>query len=189
MRKEDYIGLDESIRAVGENLKMHKMAGVIVMVCSVICMAIIAYLAYFPVQVLDIKQCPIIVDVNDQIASKVEPGERLFYKLHYRKYKNLPSTLSMQLINKYQMVFPSFEINFAMTDKEKLKDPDYYDTITIQLDLPETVSGGAHYLMGTLSYRVNPLRTQVYTFTTMSFDIEIEDCNEGREMPVLKIYK
>lgn len=189
MRIEDCEMIEKVIGKVSRKLTIHKIAGITIMTCSIVCMLIIAYLAYFPVKVIDIKYNLVIVDVNGHVVDIVKPGDRLFYKLHYRKYRNIPSRLTVYLTNKYQMIFPSFTVNFPVTDEEKLKDPEYYDTAIIQLDLPKTTTDGTHYITGTLSYWVNPLRLVNYSFTTMKFEVLGNGCSETENEPAVKIYK
>lgn len=184
MRKTD---IEETMQMMQKRFSLHKIAGLTVMVSSVVLILIVSFLAYIPVKVVEIAQPIQILNDRGESIKSINPGEKIFYKIRYRKYKDISGTLSAQLINSYTLVFPSFLINFPKTDEEKIDTINHYDELMVQLDLPKTTMPGKHYVVGILTYQINPLRIQTYTFKTDSFivnKITAEDCEQE---PVLTI--
>lgn len=138
---------------------------------SVVAFCGVVWMAYVPVKVIEFQEPLAIVNEKGEFLSSVKPGEVLYYRIKYRKYKNIPCTIVAQLVNKYTLQFPVYESNLKVTDKEKLKDPNYWDVAIAQLPFPETAMEGEHFLNVGFSYRVNPLRIEVVSVHSNSFNV------------------
>lgn len=152
---------------------MQKIIASMLMIMSIILILVTAFLAYMPVKVLDYKQPVKLVNKTGMnCVKKVKPGETLFYRFEYRKYKNLPSRMILQVVNKYTLSYPIYEINLPPSDPRKLEDPDYYDVVLPQFLLPETAMPGKHFIRMTLTYKVSHFREQVYHVESEVFEVE-----------------
>jgi hypothetical protein len=151
-----------------------KFIGWLMLIFSSIGMLAVVYLAYMPVHIIDMDDPVQVVNEQGQPINEIKAGELLYYKISYRKYVQCPATIICQLVNKFVVSFPSFEVNMPVTVQHNITNnhpiQDKDEAIGF-LKIPESASGGVHYVNISAYYRVNPLRTQNYNWVTTKFNV------------------
>jgi hypothetical protein len=105
---------------------------------------IVGYWLFWPYNVIDVER-PIQI-MNE--GKTVQAGDRLIYKIKYKKHMDIQGELNRKLINNYKI---------------DLKDtlataPIGPDCDKVAIEIPRNAEEGTYYLWWSVSYKVNPLR-------------------------------
>lgn len=112
-----------------------------------------ALLIVWPADVIDLKKLELIGN------GKIYAGDVVWYRLTYDKKKDLPCSVSKQLVNKIIITFPAEFSNMPIGSRDMIQ----------SIQIPKSIEPGLHKLRGSLTYRINFLREKTYTIETSPF--------------------
>jgi len=93
------------------------------------------------------------------------PGERVTYTLDFCRYEKRVATVYRALVNTYRVAYTPIHsdlpIGCHVMNVSDITIPDFV--------VPD---GHTYYIEATVEYKINPLRTKVYHWRTVNFNIE-----------------
>ena len=162
---------------------IQKCIGYFLMVSSLIMLLVVCYMAWFPMQVVELKSIELVGNKLQPIV-EVKQGQMMTYKLTLRKYINLPCEIRVQVVNKYITSYPVYSSNIEITSKEKIKKGEW-DIVYARIPFPRMPLAGEHYITLTLIYRINMFRVESYTVRSKLFNVLEGDGYFNHNVPLV----
>lgn len=127
-----------------------------IIVFSMIFLAYLYYLAFFPFKTIEIKNLPFKVD---QLV--VEPGETITYEVDYCKYTDRPAEVIHSFVDGFTYSLPVGQSNL----------PKGCGVTRLGIVVPETINPGRYRINTTLTYKLNPLRNDTVSLGSQYFEV------------------
>jgi len=106
---------------------------------------------------------------NYQLDQTVyKQGDNFDIRLRVCKTREIPENIYGRFVDGLIYSVPENTSNF---------EEGCYDTIISSVDIPENLPVGMYHYEESIEYRVNPIRTIIYEFTTEEFEVIGNGCN------------
>lgn len=129
-----------------------RLVSILTILILLIQLFFVALIAW-PIDVIELKSLEILSN------QKIYAGDVVWYKLKYNKKKDLPCSVSKQLVNKIIVTLPAEFSHMPIGEREMIQ----------SVQVPKFIEPGMHKFRGSMTYRINFLREKTYTVESPEF--------------------